>query len=168
MAKIVEIVLLVSVLVAIAGCESTRSAGTTPAETIPADQTDESAELVETIEAEEPSEAPSVFAEEATEKYRLANQLLEFAGPIDDFSSESNNVRLLAADLLTTAIELDPTEFKYYRDLFMTYMVLQEPVKAIEAIEPASNTPALADEVAEFQLLIFGALEFATLLNSES
>ena len=107
-------------------------------------------------------------AEEAELKYRLASQLLEFAGPIDDLSLESKNVRWLAADLLQTAVELNPNEFKYYRDLFMTYMVLQEPIRAFDAIEPATAAPVLADEVAEFQSLVFGALEFASLIESDS
>ena len=126
-------------------------------------------------ESKEPTEvAEAVFevsedqAEEAEMKYRLASQLLEFAGPIDDTSLESKNVRWLAADLIQTAVELNPYEFKYYRDLFMTYMVLQEPVRAFDAIEPATTAPELANEVAEFQSLVFGALEFASLLENDS
>jgi hypothetical protein len=50
----------------------------------------------------------------------------------------------------------------------MTYMVLQEPVRAIDAIEPATHASVLAEEVAEFQSLVFGALEFASLIDTES
>jgi hypothetical protein len=158
-------------LVGLAGCESSSSVtATSPAEET-SENSDESINKTEVadvaVEAAD-SEESSVQAEEAEQKYQLASQLLEFAGPIDDLSAESKNVRWLAADLLHTAIELDPSEFKYYRDLFMTYMVLQEPVRAINAIEPATHAPILADEVAEFQSLVFGALEFASLINPES
>ena len=67
-------------------------------------------------------------------------------------------MRWLAADVLQAAIDLNPTEFKYYRDLFMTYMALLEPVKAVEVLEPALESPVLAAEAEEFQSLVFGAL----------
>ena len=144
------------ILAGLAGCESASSVTATKTE----------AEAHSDSEAV--AEVPSELAQEAAEKYVLASKLLEFAGPIDDLSYESNNVRLLGADLLQTAIELDPTQFKYYRDLFMTYMVLQEPVKALEVLEPASKTPGLADEVAEFRILVFGAVEFVSSIDQES
>jgi hypothetical protein len=161
--KLAQLTLLIFILVGIAGCESSSSLSKAPAAS---EETE--GEAIEVVEAVEEVEPPSALVIEAEEKYHLAGQLLDFAGPIEDISSESANVRWLAADLLKTAIELDPTEFRYYRDLFMTYMVLQEPVKAMEAIEPARQTPTMADEVSEFQSLVFGALEYASLIEGES
>lgn len=154
-------------LIGFAGCESSSSISTTTPDAEQPDETLAVAEEQPEMEEVEPQVTSPELALIAEEKYRLATQLLEFAGPIEDLSSESKNVRWLAADMLHTAVELDPTEFKYYRDLFMTYMILQEPVKAMEAIEPAANTPSLAEEVAEFQSLVFGALEYASLIKSE-
>ena len=145
------------------GCESSSAITSTTQESETPDETVEPVEVAEAI-----IEVSAEQAEEAEAKYRLASQLLEFAGPIDDISLESKNVRWLAADLLQTAVDLNPNEFKYYRDLFMTYMVLQEPVRAFDAIEPATNAPLLEEEVAEFQSLVFGALEFASLIESDS
>ena len=174
--KVGTVFLMLFVWISFSGCESSSSVTATAAEQTPAEESLETAEVEEMVQVDdlkdEPTEEPVVelsqFAREAAEKHQLASQLLEFAGPIEDLSSESTNVRWLAADLLKNSIELDPTEFKYYRDLFMTYMVLQEPVKALEAIEPARNAPALEDQVIEFQALVFGALEFASMIDSES
>lgn len=149
-------------MIGFAGCESSSSVKVSPQ-----DQSGESADAV-AADMPEASEVSAELRDEAEQKYRLASQLLEFAGPIDDRSLESKNVRWLAADLLQTAIDLNPNQFKYYRDLFMTYMVLQEPVRAFNAIEPATVTPVLAEEVAEFQSLVFGALEFASLIETDS
>lgn len=150
-------------LIGLVGCESSSSVTATSSDDNADQQADEVLEVEGAI-----AEVSEEQAEEAESKYRLASQLLEFAGPIDDVSLESKNVRWLAADLLQTAVDLNPNEFKYYRDLFMTYMVLQEPVRAFDAIEPATVAPYLADEVAEFQSLVFGALEFASLIEGDS
>lgn len=150
-------------LFGLVGCESSSSVTSSSQDTSLSSESNESAEVAEAV-----FEVSQDQAEEAEMKYRLASQLLEFAGPIDDASLESKNVRWLAADLIQTAVELNPYEFKYYRDLFMTYMVLQEPVRAFDAIEPATTAPQLANEVAEFQSLVFGALEFASLLENDS
>lgn len=153
------------VLVCLVGCESWNpfytkaSKAPTPEESIAA--SDEVAE--ETV----PVIAPE-SVREAEEKYELASQLLMFAGPIDDLSAESKNVRWLAADVLQAAVELNPNEFKYYRDLFMTYMALLEPVRAVEVLESALASPDLANEAAEFQNLVFGALEYAAIIDTES
>lgn len=154
-------------LLGLLGCESSNSVSATAVDEEPVESAEEVIETAELSEAVEEEVSPELAAE-AEQKYILASQLIEFAGPIDDLSPESKNVRWLAADLLHTAIVLDPSEFKYYRDLFMTYMVLQEPVRAIDAIEPATHTSGLAEEVAEFQSLVFGALEFASLIDTES
>ena len=164
--KKIGIALLGILLVGFAGCESSSSISKATSEAEQPDETLVVAEeepAIEEVESRATSPELVIIAEE---KYRLATQLLDFAGPIEDLSPESKNVRWLAADMLHTAVDLDPTEFKYYRDLFMTYMILQEPVKAMEAIEPAGNTPSLAEEVAEFQSLVFGALAYASLIES--
>jgi hypothetical protein len=168
--KIAQLFLLVWLLAGLVGCESSSSVTAADPEKVSPEAKEESSGNVEVVEVEDQEiEANELVyqSEEAEQKYRLASQLLEFAGPIDDLSSESRNVRWLAVDLLQTAIQRDPTQFKYYRDLFMTYMVLQEPVRAINAIESAARTPALSKEVADFQSLVFGALEFASLIDSE-
>lgn len=165
MAKILEAVLLGMVVIGFGGCESSRSVTATAPESqkfensADSDSTEES--LVQTV-------SPSALVVEAADKYRLATQLLEFSGPIEDLSNESRDVRRLAADLLISAIELDPTEFKYYRDLFMTHMVLQEPVKAFEAIEPARTFPDMAEELAEFHSLVFGAMVYVSAIELEN
>lgn len=163
------------------GCESSSSVSATA----PESETEDSVAVIEEEAGSVDLESEQLIAatmedpspekylsperkEEAEKKYRLATQLLEFAGPIDDRSTESRNVRWLATDLLDTAITLNPSEFKYYRDLFMTYMVLQEPIRAIEVIETASHDPVLEKEVIEFQSLVFGALEFASLIKEDS
>ena len=160
MSKLILSITFLGLLLGLVGCESSSSVTATPSDNENSEASVEVSEAIVEISEED--------AEEAELKYRLASQLLEFAGPIDDLSLESKNVRWLAADLLQTAVELNPNEFKYYRDLFMTYMVLQEPIRAFDAIEPATAAPVLADEVAEFQSLVFGALEFASLIESDS
>jgi hypothetical protein len=162
--KTIGITFLVILLV---GCESSSSISKVAPVNEQKDETLVVVEETQQIEAVDSQVISPELAILAEEKYRLASQLLDFAGPIEDLSTESKNVRWLAADMLHTAVNLDPTEFKYYRDLFMIYMILQEPVKAMEAIESAVNTPSLAEEVAEFQSLVFGALEYASLIKSE-
>ena len=165
--KFFELVLVGLLLVGLAGCKSSKSLTSSSPELEQPENLDEGVETVEASGDPNVQEVPSELALEAAEKYDLAKKLLEFAGPIEDLSDESANVRRLGVDLLKTAIELDPTEFKYYQDLFMTHMVLQEPVKALEVLEPASKTPGLAEEVAEFQSLVFGAVEYVSSLDEE-
>lgn len=162
--KFLDIGVVVVVLIGLVGCESSSSFSK---------KTSKEAETDETTVVSEKSSDNSVpeiapeLVEEAEEKYELASHLLVFAGPIDELSFESSNVRWLAADVLQAAIDLNPTEFKYYRDLFMTYMALLEPVKAVEVLEPALESPVLAAEAEEFQSLVFGALEYAAIVDPD-
>jgi hypothetical protein len=163
LSKLILSLLFLPLLFGLVGCESSSSVTANSPDASTPEEASESVEVAEAI-----IEVSEDQIKEAEMKYRLASQLLQFAGPIDDLSPESKNVRWLAADLIQTAVELNPNEFKYYRDLFMTYMVLQEPVRAFDAIEPATSAPVLANEVAEFQSLVFGALEFASLIENDS
>lgn len=153
-------------LVGLVGCESWNPfCAKTPKASEPKETLAVSEEMVD----EDPLPTiDSKQAREAEEKYELASQLLMYAGPIDSLSAESKNVRWLAADVLQAAVELNPNEFKYYRDLFMTYMALLEPVRAIEVLESALAFPELASEAIEFQNLVFGALEYAAIIDTES
>ena len=163
LSKLILSLFFLPLLIGFVGCESSSSVTSNSPDTSTPEDASEPVEMAKAI-----IEVSEDQVKEAEMKYRLASQLLQFAGPIDDLSPESKNVRWLAADLIQTAVELNPNEFKYYRDLFMTYMVFQEPVRAFDGIEPATTAPELANEVAEFQSLVFGALEFASLIENDS
>ena len=166
MKSLVKIALIGIVLVGLVGCESWNPFC---AKTPKASEPEETLAASDDVVAEDPLPTiDSKQAREAEEKYELASQLLMYAGPIENLSAESKNVRWLAADVLQAAVELNPNEFKYYRDLFMTYMALLEPVRAVEVLEPALASPELASEAAEFQSLVFGALEYAAIIDTES